>query len=420
MIKKLLYFSIATSFFAAQIFTINLSVFQLSLFRASVLVVPIMLALYMLKYSSGISLMTYKSNRYSIKFMILWLLYSFISILWVNDYGSAMRSLYFIISGVICTLLFSIFFKQENHYKIIIKIFVTMIFLHNLIGWYEIITRDYRFLSLENKIYYSSITKGIPISMLGNPNDFATLTLFGIVISIIAHQIFRTKPIRFVSKALFVSNIILLFTTNSRANILGLFIGIVVLVMILRKKKSTILVGMFIILILSLLAIQGDIINIINAKFRHIITFDFNTQNLNSDSTRLNLIKNGVHFLKSTYGFGTGVGNIEYWMENKSIFPTRGVTNIHNWWMEILVGYGIGIFILYISFYYKLFKDMLTIYKNTSSSINKNIALGFLLFMASFTIASLSSSSNIAKEWLWVFWSVCIAFQGYAMNKSDE
>lgn len=418
MIKKMLYFSIATSFFAAQIFTINLSVFQLSLFRASVLMMPIMLMLYMLKYGSKISLMNYKANRYSIKFMIIWLLYSFISIIWVNDYGLAMRSLYFIISGVICTLLFSIFFREENHYKIIIKVFLGMIFLHNLIGWYEIITRDYKFLSLDNRMYYSSITKGIPISMMGNPNDFATLTLFGIVISIVAHQIFNAKRIRFMSKVLFISNVVLLFTTNSRANILGLFIGIVVLVMVLRKRKSTVLIGMFIILLLSLLAIQGSVINIFNENLSQIITFDFNTQNLNSDSTRLNLVKNGVHFLKSTYGFGTGVGNIEYWMQNRSIYPTRGVTNIHNWWMEILVGYGIGIFILYILFYYKLFKDMLIIYKNTSSYIDKNIALGFVVFMASFIIASLSSSSNIAKEWLWVFWSVCIAFQGYAMSKS--
>lgn len=117
-----------------------------------------------------------------------------------------------------------------------------------------------------------------------------------------------------------------------------------------------------------------------------------------------------------TFGLGTGVGNITYWMNNYALYYTAGVTNIHNWWFEILTGYGVFVFIFYIIFYFNIFKDTINIYKNTESDFDKNIAFGILLFMTAFIIASISSSSNISNEWLWVYWGTVIAFQGYALD----
>ena len=36
-----------------------------------------------------------------------------------------------------------------------------------------------------------------------------------------------------------------------------------------------------------------------------------------------------------------------FWMINYGELYTGGIINMHNWWLEILVGYGIVIFILY-------------------------------------------------------------------------
>jgi len=77
----------------------------------------------------------------------------------------------------------------------------------------------------------------------------------------------------------------------------------------------------------------------------------------------MNLIRNGLVFLSSTFGFGVGAGNIEYWMEHNPVYNTSSITNMHNWWIEILVAYGVIIFILYIVFFAKLFMNFYRKYK---------------------------------------------------------
>lgn len=412
--KSVLYLTIATSFFAAQIFTIDLSFFQLSLFRVGIIISPPLLVLYTLRTSEEIYILPKDRNRYSIRFMFIWLLYSIVSILWVKDYGLAFRSIYFILAGVICIILFSIFFKEKKHFWASFNIMQLMIMMHNLIGWYEIITRDYRFMSNDNIAFYAYATERIPVSMLGNPNDFATLTLFGVFIAYICFNINRSMVAKSISSGLIVSNIMLTLFTGSRANIIGLLLALILFLVLNKKSRSALKICLSILIFMIIVTIKPELLQYLILSINEAFNFNFNTKYLNSEGTRLNLIKNGFYFLTSTYGFGTGAGNIEYWMQYRAIYPTRFVTNIHNWWMEILSGYGIIIFILYIKFYLRLFRDILKIYNRTDNTFDRTIALGILACMAGFTIASVSSSSNIAKEWLWVFWAIAIAFQGYA------
>ena len=131
-----------------------------------------------------------------------------------------------------------------------------------------------------------------------------------------------------------------------------------------------------------------------------------------SDLTRLNLIKNGFIFLFETCGFGTGAGNIDYWMANYGVYYTGTIENIHNWWMEILTGYGIVIFIMYIVFYVKLFLSAYKKFKTSEDKVDISISLGIMCCMAGYIVGSISSSSNISSEWLWVFWGIAIAYQG--------
>ena len=58
-------------------------------------------------------------------------------------------------------------------------------------------------------------------------------------------------------------------------------------------------------------------------------------------------------FLYSAIGFG--VGNAEYYMANFAKYYTAGIINPHNWWLEILVDYGILVFVGYI--YYILYRN---------------------------------------------------------------
>jgi teichuronic acid biosynthesis protein TuaE len=148
------------------------------------------------------------------------------------------------------------------------------------------------------------------------------------------------------------------------------------------------------------------------------LNINFSSQS-GSDFVRINLIKNGLFFLISTLGFGVGAGNIEYWMSHKAMYNTGGVLNIHNWWLEILVGYGVVIFIMYIVFYFKLFRSFYRKFKYSRSKVDMSMSLGIMCFMIGYVIGSISSSSNISSEWLWVFWGIAIAYQGVVLDENN-
>jgi teichuronic acid biosynthesis protein TuaE len=284
---------------------------------------------------------------------------------------------------------------------------VIMLGFHNIVSWYEIITRNYHFVSEPNAIAYARSAKRIPISTLTNPNDLAMALVFGIVFASISFLVSKRIRDKIILGLLVFSSLILLIQTNSRANVLGFGMGILFVAFLLLKKVKIhfrFLTAFFVLMGIILLEVQFGI-------FSHIWHTYFNSLSGNSESTRINLLKNGLIFLKETWGLGVGAGNIEYWMENYGVYPTGRVTNIHNWWGELLTGYGIIITSLYLLFYLFLFISMYSKYKQSTSAHIKIFSAGFMTLMVMFILSSVSSSSNIIRDWLWVSWGIMIAFQ---------
>jgi len=128
---------------------------------------------------------------------------------------------------------------------------------------------------------------------------------------------------------------------------------------------------------------------------------------------RLNLIKNALYFTVNSAGFGVGAGNVEYYMANYNIYPVYEVTNVHNWWAEILANYGLfilaGYFILYLSMILNLWR----VYKKISNRTEKMICEGLLMGWVGFFIASGAPSSIIAFEPQWIYLGFMLAFLNY-------
>ncbi|MBZ2174077.1 O-antigen ligase family protein [Schnuerera sp. xch1] len=412
--KIILYLMIASSFLAADLFSINIRIMELSVFRISLFITTFLMILEYLKTNKKISL-KFKSNQdVIIKFYFFWFIYALFSISWVKDYHSWLRAIFFIGSGFLCIWILSTYLKKEKNFRVLFIIICAMIFIHNIIGWSELLTGNYIFADLDkidkyNQFSYNPIAR-VPVSMFGNVNDYATLLVFGVFISYIIFSTSKFKVARILGIINIVSSIYLISRTGSRANMLGLIIGIIVFLFLKYFKRINIKALLITIAIPILLLIMPGFIDNIIAIISNQLHFDFST---GSDFTRLNLIKNGLHFLKETIGFGTGAGNIEYWMETERIYYVGSIRNMHNWWVEILVGYGIVVFTGYIWVYFKMAKALYYSHINTKDRFIKNTSLVLLSIMTAFIITSVSSSSNISTEWLWLFWGVVIAYIGY-------
>lgn len=117
-----------------------------------------------------------------------------------------------------------------------------------------------------------------------------------------------------------------------------------------------------------------------------------------SDIARLNLIKNGLYFLKQTYGFGVGAGNLYNWLAERSIYYIGDLRFIHNWYIEVLVTFGVVFFILYMIFHGRILHKLYS-HKYRTSSLKTSFFLSFLCF----SVVSISSSSNVYSEWVWMY-----------------
>jgi teichuronic acid biosynthesis protein TuaE len=416
MIKKLAYLSILASLIGANVISIDFNVFQLSLFRMSIFFITVAIIIQKLFNGGSIKLLRNRKNGYSIKFMLIWLVYSIITLAWVQNYGDWFRTVYFICIGVICVIIYDKYFTSDEDILNAFRALSIMSIIHNCFGWYEIITGNYLFLSSDRIIKYTRYH--YPVSMFNNTNNFALFMLFSVFISYVCMVNAKGKIMKFIYIITIISSVCLILSTNSRANLLGLIIGLIVFVFLSitqKKWRYPILILLSILLIVTII-LPGVFNNILYVVNKY-LTIDLSADK-GSDFVRLNLIKNGFIFLYRTCGFGTGAGNIEHWMSNYGVYYTSDVLNIHNWWMEILVNFGVFIFALYLIFYIKLIIDMLHKYKINNNKMNKTLSISFISCMAAYIIGSISASSNISAEWLWVFWALAIAYQGINQPRS--
>lgn len=405
MQRKLTFLTIISSLLGVNVISINMFGFQLSLFRSLAIVITFFIIIeILLKKPEKI-----KNLNFSVQFYVVWLVYAICTLAWVRDYNGWFKSVFFLVIGVLTVIIAKKYLKDKNDILLAFKAMSVMIAFHNLIGWYEIFTKNYLFLHGEIVNIYSYYSR--PVSMFGNINDFAVFLTFAVFIEYIC----AINSSKFIFKlfhlTILISSIVLLVYTGSRGALLGLICGLIIFVFFAIKRARTRKIVALLLLFLFLLVLfYPAILNVLSSSISKVLTFGFSKQ-YGTDFVRINLIKNGFLFLLMTFGFGTGAGNIEYWMANYGVFDTGGIVNIHNWWMEILVNYGALIFLLYIIFYSNLFISFKKRFKQSVDKIDITISLGIMSIMGGFIIASISGSSNFDSEWLWMFWAILISYQ---------
>ena len=416
MDKFLICLMIASSCLAAQIFTIDIKIMHLSLYRGTLLVAIFYHLLTSFKNNNRITLSSRKVSDVYFRFYFFWFVYSLFTLGWVHAYFAWARAIFFIGSGFFGILLINKYVKTREDFKIVFIIMIIMVIFHNGIGWRELLTGDYYFANLAKIDRYNQFPTNpkvrVPVSLFANPNNYATFMLAGVFISYINFSNSKNKFIKVFFLTVLISSITLIIRSNSRANILGLIIGLGLMLLLkylkkIKVKKFLILIGVLVVFLLF-----PNLFKILFTTVTGKLQFDFGRAS-GSEMVRLNLIRNGLEFLKDTSGFGTGAGNIEYWMTNKGIYYVSNIANIHSWWMEILVGYGIFIFIGYIVIYSSLVKNFYKASIESDDKFVRETSLGFFGFMIAFIVGSISSSSNISAEWLWVLWGIIIAFTSY-------
>lgn len=317
--------------------------------------------------------------RWYIAFYVFWLFYAVLSLTWVVSLGDGIHYTIFLTMMLLLQVSFPYFLSSEDKFwkmqRILVGVFAVII----LYGVFESITLLH--LPSSRAFGYSS---AVVTSFFTNQNDLATCVTLGLPFVVAAlYMLPLQKKYKWFLYLIGVLSIYILIATGSRSNTafalpLAAVVLATLLPLALERQKFTrkmllytiggLVVGAIIVSLMSTTFLSSEAR--LAAKSKLSSTFgilsdlkqsgwtveDENKevvegQTGQSITVRKYLLLNGLKFLQKSHFMGVGAGNIEPLMEGQ---PKVNKVNLHNWWGEVLVNFGVGIFIMYMIMYVSL------------------------------------------------------------------
>lgn len=328
------------------------------------------------------------------KVILIFFLYSFLHCFFVKDIHLAFQNQVYIICGI--SVFFSIKYLLSYNSGQTLNIIKKVIYFPIFIAILEIL-KIYRWY---NSVYELSIESG-PSSFLGNINNFATAII--IVIPFIFFMKNNLKKMIY-----FVLLFYVLISCDSRANNIALAIEIFIYFLIrIKEKKIIYKIGLFLLGLIGLYIFKEKLYTMYTLLLELI-----NSDAVATDSVgvRKAIILNLIDELKkiNVFLFGTGGGNsvIIHMTRNN----TSGVFSNHSFFLEILVEYGIFIFLILSFFYISLIIKNYKNYVRNKNKINGAVFISLIGFAI-----GLNSISTVI--YFFSFWIILGIADFYAENK---
>jgi len=420
--RFVIYLTVIAGFVGPTFWNISVGPIHIFLYR---LLIPLVWLLFIGNISHGKMVISrVKGVKIYLIFLVLWLFYAIASLAWALDKVGAIRNIVFLLLGI-SIIFFTVYFLSDK--KGLLGLYRTWLLV--LIGLipialWEVFTGNHLNVSglygYQPKKLADIYVRFMPSTTFHNPNDFATVLALGIPFVFTWFRYTKKVFSRITAAGILLTIFYLLLLTYSRANYIAVLLEFVFLFAILLKVKSRVKV-LIALLFLGLLLIGakpeifGKFVDLFVGQISSIVS----PYDLYAGSTyvRINLIKNALLFLWQTFGFGVGAGNAEYWMGHFGTYSTQGILNPHNWWVEILVNYGIFVFVGYILFYAGITYHLFRTYKRLVDRADKMICESLLLALVGFSFASISSSSIMELKPQWFLLSFALAFLNYRRIK---
>ncbi|MGG3571984.1 O-antigen ligase family protein [Bacillus gobiensis] len=415
-----LYLLIAATFLNNAIYSIDVGPFSLFPYRL-LLVAALVLFIVNAWQNKGLH-QSWDDVRVKgmLSFFLFWLGYGFISLLWTKSLTDGLKYLFLLGMGTAFICLIVMHFTKLERLVTFYSIWMVMTVLLMLIGFYNHFTMQH----LPSSSLYSGpeYKQHYPTSVFFNQNDFATFLSITFFFYLSVCKNVKNGYVKGSAFILSLCSVVLIGYTGSRASLLGIALGLAVYVFImlprLLKKWAVILSAACSILFVTLF--YNKIAGVIYRLFIAPSNSAYSNEMLPSNEARANLLKNSFHYFLDSFGFGVGVGNVPYYLQNEPIFATNQVEQVHNWLVEILVNFGLVIFLGYVLLYAFLFIQLYQFYGKGLGRNEKMLIEGTLVALVSFLVSSISPSSVSNLFFHWVFLALAISIVNVMKKRKAE
>lgn len=404
----------AMSLFSASILTLEVAGFKLSPYRLLILLYTFICVLEQRsRYFNAF-------DKKYVYFMLIWLIYGIISIGWVINISDWVTGIYFMFSAFALTYLSCSYINTRDAMVNCCKSFSLFVGIHNVIGYYEMLTRDYHWIQAGSTSYFLSSIRtpnAVPVSVFYNHNDYACVLVIGIVFSIIAFKFSKSKLTRALYMAIAISSLYQIVRTLSRGSMLAVIVIFAVYYALGIKKTRNMLITIALIVIGAVIFTFSGAGEIVSSFLDKYLNFSLENK---SEIARLKLLENGFDTLVSTLGFGAGAGNLANANTLYGSYNLKG-GSVHFWFAEVLFTYGIIIFVIYVTLYITLIsKYMGFVRKASTTNEDRFICRIFVAYLIGFIIGSLSPSGILKIESVWCSWAIIIAYMGVLLGKTKD
>ena len=344
---------------------------------------------------------------------LFWWIWAIVSLTWAMNIANWMRAIFLLTIGISAMVFIYLWTYDISHWKQLVKnIWLAMLILV-VWGYWEILTNHYFLANLSKLDKYGTFSSDplsrIPVTVFENQNDFATMLIAYLSLTFIMIQWGKRRTEKLTYYICFLAGVYLIYRCQSRMTVLAMILLIIIKWLLnyhLDVKKPVLFKWTMIVTIAMIFL--SVLIEPIRDKLSSIIYLGYGPD-LSGDAVRLNLWRNGFEFLGQSFGFGVGAGNIEFWMASFGSLPTEDIVNMHNWWLEILVAYGLPVFLSYtIAYFYMIY----VLYKSRPHLSEEEGVINdsLITFLIVYIFASITSANNILIEWHWIFFGLIIVY----------
>lgn len=407
-------------FFGVAFFVVDVGPFSLFPYRFLLLVLMGMFVLSV--FTTGwIWISRVSRIRWYLTFLGMWCVYAAVSLSWAISVSEAIRHMGLVWCAAGTVFLLCYYCSTKTAIKAMYRIWILGLGVLLIIGLWEHLTGQHLLVSG----FYGETRSGLmhmPTGVFNNSNDYALFLSLSIPFALALTRYARRALTKALGICMACLGGYLICAAGSRANLIAVLLELGFLFLFLMRSASRMKVIVVVCTCLCIAVLMApNVVESVSADIGGQLT-SIAAQakaNVGSIAVRMNLVRNGLSFLVTTGGFGVGGGNAEVWMASRAIYDTRGILNPHNWWLEIIVNYGILIFVGYVLFYVNLIWNLWRRWKILSTRTDKMIAEALLLSLVGFALASISSSSIMALTPQWLLFAFALSFLSYTWRKES-
>ncbi|WEG12631.1 O-antigen ligase family protein [Pullulanibacillus sp. KACC 23026] len=398
---SMMYLLVAGTFLNQLLLNLSFSFFNLFLYRLMLL---LSIGVFFLMLLTKKKILSQYWEEIQVKGVLLflgyWLAYAMVSLLWVKSFVDGVKYLFLLVLGISFVYLSVVAFNKLIRLYWFYAIWLVMTVVLLLIG---LINNVMHVQLPTSTLYGASAGKlGYPTTVFFNQNDFATFLTISTSFYFVAVKNVKKVSLKVITLLLGCLAVYEIYLTESRASLLGVMVGLGVYAFLFfsaRLKKWS-LIGGACFIVLFILAFWGKLTHYIQLKLA-LATHPPIGAVMSSNSVRINLLRDTLHYFINSYGFGVGAGNLPFYFAHDPVYATNGVVEAHNWIAEITGDFGLFIGLGYLLLFVYLFYSLYILFSQKPK--HRVLLEAGMIGLVSFLVSSISPSSVSNLYFHWVF-----------------